>query len=256
MTFKAAAISLFLSTKIRGGWLIAACLAALLAGCSGYDAGGGRFVSKWHGFEIQAPPEEFWRRTPDVANILALNDPSTSVLYYDNPYTGGVISLQMVPRHYPGQGKVADELQYIYRRMLGTPHVNMRTILNGRFLPFERAVRFGQVGGSERAEFFLKGSMGRRPTIEAREFTRLELDRKQPFGGPRTKEEIKAERLYQSSSLSPNYMASYHGKVVVFMKNAKLYEFYYIDHEDAFKDGLPVFDSFVKSMKFIPGGIF
>ena len=51
-------------------------------------------------------------------------------------------------------------------------------------------------------------------------------------------------------------MANYHGKVVVFMKNAKLYEFYYIDHEDAFKDGLPVFDSFVKSMKFIPGGIF
>ncbi len=239
-----------------GGRVIAACLAALLAGCAGYDAGGGKFVSKWHGFEIQTPPEKNWRRTPDVADILALNDPSTSVLYYDNPYTGGVISLQVVPRHYPGRGKVADELRYIYRRLLGTPHVNMRMTLNGRFIPFERAVRFGQMGGSERAEFFLRGSMGRRPTIQAREQTRLALEREQPFGGPRTSEEIKTERLSRTSLLSSNYMANYRGKIVVFMKSGKLYEFYYIDHEEAYENGLPVFDAFVKSMKFIPGGIF
>ena len=231
-------------------WLFAALLLALLSGCARGGSVGSKFESAWHGFKITPPPGEPWRRTPDVANILALNDPSTSVLYFDNPYTGGVISLQVLPRHYPGEGKMIDELRYIYRRMLSTPHTNMRPVVDGKFLPFERALRFETGEGVERAEFFLRGSMGRRPTLRAREEARRALERTQPFGGPRKADEIKAERAFRAAQLTPAYMANYRGKVVVFLRGGKLYEFYYIDHVAAFESGLRVFDAFVKSMKF------
>jgi hypothetical protein len=144
-----------------------------------------------------------------------------------------------------------DELRYIYRRMLSTPHTNMRTVVDGKFLPFERALRFETGEGVERAEFLLRGSMGRRPTLRAREEARRALERTQPFGGPRKADEIKAERAFRAAQLTPAYMANYRGKVVVFLRGGKLYEFYYIDHEAAFESGLRVFDAFVKSMKFI-----
>ena len=217
-------------------WLFAALLLALLSGCARGGSVGSKFESAWHGFKITPPPGEPWRRTPDVANILALNDPSTSVLYFDNPYTGGVISLQVLPRHYPGEGKMIDELRYIYRRMLSTPHTNMRPVVDGKFLPFERALRFETGEGVERAEFFLRGSMAR--------------ERTQPVGGPRKADEIKAERAFRAAQLTPAYMANYRGKVVGLLRGGKLYEFYYIDHVAAFESGLRVFDAFVKSMKF------
>ncbi len=77
-------------------WLAAGCVIATLAGCGGMSSSGGKLVSRRHSFKIMPLKVVHWRRTPDVAEILALNDPSTSVIYYDNPYSGGVISLQVL----------------------------------------------------------------------------------------------------------------------------------------------------------------
>lgn len=236
-------------------WLAVTGFFALLTGCA-YSTADGKFVSKRHGFEIRPPSGEPWRRTPDVANLLSLNDPSTSVLYFDNPYSGGVISLQVLPRHYPGAGKMIDELRYIYRRMLSVPYANMRTVVEEKFIAFEQSVRQSKALEAERAEFYLKGSMGRRPSVQAREEAREALELEQPFGGPRTREELKAERAFQIDQLTPTYKANYRGKVVVFLRGGTLYEFYYIDHEAAFKSGLRDFDAFVGSLKFISWGFF
>ena len=160
-------------------------LFSVLTGCAGYSTNDGKFVSVRHGFEIRPPGGEPWRRTPDVANLLSLNDPSTSVLYFDNPYSGGVISLQVLPRHYPGDGKMIDELRYIYRRMLSVPYANMRTVVKEKFIAFELSVRQAKIPEAERAEFNLKGSMGRRPSTLAREEARRALEFEQPFGGPK-----------------------------------------------------------------------
>ena len=237
-------------------WLTLVGLFALLTGCAGYSTTDGKFVSKRHGFEIRPIAGEPWHRTPDVANLLSLNDPSTSVLYFDNPYSGGVISLQVLARHYSSKGKMIDELRYIYRRMLSVPHANMRTVVKGDFINFELSVRQSKVLEAERAEFYLKGSMGRRPSAQAREEARRALELEQPFGGPKTLEEIKAARAFQIDQLTPAYKANYRGKVVVFLRGGTLYEFYYIDHEAAFKSGLREFDAFVGSLKFIPKGLF
>ncbi|MBT3433675.1 MAG: hypothetical protein HN435_07190 [Nitrospinaceae bacterium] len=231
-------------------------LFSVLTGCAGYSTNDGKFVSVRHGFEIRPPGGEPWRRTPDVANLLSLNDPSTSVLYFDNPYSGGVISLQVLPRHYPGDGKMIDELRYIYRRMLSVPYANMRTVVKEKFIAFELSVRQAKIPEAERAEFNLKGSMGRRPSTLAREEARRALEFEQPFGGPRTREEIKAERAFQIDQLTPAYKANYRGKVVVFLRGGTLYEFYYIDHEAAYESGLRDFDTFVSSLKFISRGLF
>ncbi len=237
-------------------WLFVWCIFVLLPGCAGFDSGGERFVSPRHGFEIYPPKGEPWRRTPDVSNILSLNDPSTSVLYFDNPYSGGVISLQVLSRHYSSHGKMVDELRYIYRRMLSAPHSNLRTVVNGKFVAFERAVRFSRIEDAERAEFHLKGSMGRRLSLQAREEARRVLERDQPFGGPRTGEEVKIERAFRINELTPAFTANFRGKVVVFLREGTLYEFYYVDHEAAYDSGLKVFDAFVQSMKFIRKGFF
>ncbi|MFC1491785.1 hypothetical protein ACFLQ0_04275 [Nitrospinota bacterium] len=234
----------------------AACFCALLAGCAGSAPAGGKYISKKHGFEIRTPKKETWRRTPDVADILALNDPSTSVLYFDNPYTGGIISLQVLPRHYPSEGRLVDEVRYIYRRMLSTPHNDMRTEFDGKFVPLGRAVRFSRTGGAERAEFFLRGAVGRRPSALARDLARRRLESTQPFGGPRTRREVKAEREFRYEQLTPAYTSNYRGKVVVFLRGGVLYEFYYIDHRLAFEKGLRDFDAFVGSFKLLPRGIF
>jgi hypothetical protein len=236
--------------------LVVAGLFSVLTGCAGYSTNDGKFVSVRHGFEIRPPGGEPWRRTPDVANLLSLNDPSTSVLYFDNPYSGGVISLQVLPRHYPGDGKMIDELRYIYRRMLSVPYANMRTVVKEKFIAFELSVRQAKIPEAERAEFNLKGSMGRRPSTLAREEARRALEFEQPFGGPRTREEIKAERAFQIDQLTPAYKANYRGKVVVFLRGGTLYEFYYIDHEAAYESGLRDFDTFVSSLKFISRGLF
>ncbi|MEE9274023.1 MAG: hypothetical protein V3V62_01770, partial [bacterium] len=187
--------------------------------------------------------------------ILALNDPSTSALYYDNTYSGGVISLQVLPRHFSKGETFLDELKYIYRRMLSAPHTDIRTVVKGKFLPFERSVRLRREKGVERAEFDLQGLMGRRPTALARMEARERLEATQPFGGPRTQEEVKEERAFRQSSLTPAYTGSYRGKVVVYLREGRLYEFYYIDHAQAFENGLPVFDAFVGSMTFLPPGL-
>jgi hypothetical protein len=237
-------------------WLAAGCVVAALAGCGGLSSSGGKLVSWRHSFQITPLRGEPWRRTPDVANILALNDPSTSVLYYDNPYSGGVISLQVLPRHYPGEGNFRDELRFVYRRMLSTPHNDMRTVRDGNFAPFPRAVRIEEGKGFERAEFQLKGSMVRRPTARARELALKRLEAGQPFGGPRTKEEVKEERAFRSAQLTPVHTANYRGKVVIFLRGKKLYEFYYIDHALAYEKGVLDFDAFVKSFEFLPPGIF
>ncbi len=239
----------------RRPWLTAGCLIAVLAGCAGMKLDDGKFVSWRHSFKISPIKGEPWRRTPDVANILALNDPSTSVLYYDNPYSGGVVSLQVLPRHYPGEGNFRDELRFIYRRMLSTPHNNMRTVLEGTFAPFPRALRVEKGKDFERAEFQLKGTMGRRPTSRARELALKRLEASQPFGGPRLKEEIKEERAFRSAQLSPVYTANYRGKVVAFLRGKKLYEFYYIDHVLTYEKGVLDFNAFVKSFEFLPPGI-
>jgi len=47
---------------------------ALLAGCAGYEAGDETFVSLRHGFRVRPVPADPWRRTPDVADILAASD--------------------------------------------------------------------------------------------------------------------------------------------------------------------------------------
>ncbi|MEE9239888.1 MAG: hypothetical protein V3U53_01730 [bacterium] len=240
----------------RRPWLTAGCLIAVLAGCAGVKLDDGKFVSWRHSFKISPIKGEPWRRTPDVANILALNDPSTSVLYYDNPYSGGVVSLQVLPRHYPGEGDFRDELRFIYRRMLSTPHNDMRTMRDGKFIPFGRAVRIDRGEGFERAEFQMKGTMGRRPTLKAREAAQRRLEARQPFGGPRTKEQVKEERAFRYAELSPAHTASYQGKVVVFLRRGKLYEFYYFDHALAYEKGVRDFDAFVKSLEFLPPRVF
>ncbi len=227
---------------------------ALLAGCAGYEAGDETFVSLRHGFRVRPVPADPWRRTPDVADILALNDPSTSVLYFDNPYSGGVISLQVVSRHFSGPAAFLDELRFIYRRMLSTPHMDMRTVADGRFAPFDRAVRISGGKEAERGEFDLRGTMGRRPTSRARELARERLEERQPFGGPRTREEVREQREFREQRLTPAYTGNYRGKVVVFLRGGKLYEFYYIDHALAFERGLRAFDAFVASLEFLPGG--
>lgn len=232
------------------------CAAVLLVGCASVNLKDGKLVSRKHGFQINPIQKKPWRRTPDFADILALNDPSTSVIYYDNPYTGGVISLQVVSRHYPDKGAFEDELRFIYRRMLSTPHNNMRTVQEGRFVPFEKAIRSEQGKEFKRAEFRLKGAMGRRPTQRAREEARRRLEESQPFGGPRTKEEVQEEREFEYSQLTPAHTANYRGKVVVYLRGGKLFEFYYIDHELAFERGLRDFDEFLKSFEFIPPGSF
>ncbi len=237
-------------------WLAAGCTVAALAGCGGLRMEGGKLVSRKHSFKIAPIKGEPWRRTPDVADILALNDPSTSVLYYDNPYSGGVVSLQVLPRHYPKEGNFRDELRFLYRRMLSTPHHDMRTMRDGNFAPFARAVRIELGDGFERAEFQVKGTMGRRPTARARELAQRRLEARQPFGGPRSKEEVKEERAFRSAQLTPAYTANYRGKVVVFLRGGKLYEFYYIDHALAYEKGVQDFDAFVKSIEFLPPSIF
>ena len=239
----------------RGGRAILALLAALwLAGCAAHQ-GEERFVSFRHAFQVRPMPADPWRRTPDVANILALNDPSTSVLYYDNPYTGGVISLQVVSRHYDAEASFLDEIRYVYRRMLATPHTDMRTVSEGRFVPLDRAVRFGREKGAERGEFYVSGSMGRRPSARARELEREAIEERQPFAGPREREEVREERRYRAERLTPAYTGNYRGKVIVFLRGGKLYELYYIDHALAFEAGLPAFDAFVASLEFLPEGI-
>lgn len=236
--------------RSRSLWLAAGCIVAVLAGCSGMQDG--KFVSWKHGFKIIPVKGEHWRRTPDVADILALNDPSTSVLYFDNPYSGGVISLQILARHFSRNGSFTDELRFIYRRMLRAPHNNLRTMADGKFAPFGRAVRIDRGDGFERAEFNLKGSMGRRPTAKAREAMQRRLEANQPFGGPRTKEEFKEQSEFRYAQLTPGFTANYRGKVVVFLRGGKLYEFYYIDHALAFEKGVRDFDAFVESLEFIP----
>ena len=233
------------------------CVLALLMGCAAPIAErAGKYVSAKHGFEIRPIGGDTWRRTPDEADILALNDPSTSVLYYDNPYSGGVISLQVLARHYPSGGKLADEVRYIYRRMLSTPHNDMRTVAGDKFVPLGRAVRLSRAKGAERAEFYLRGTMGRRPTALAREQARRRLEAIQPFGGPRTKKEVKAAREFRYAQLTPAHTSNYRGKVVVFLREGTLYEFYYIDHRLAFEKGLRDFDAFVESFKLTSRGLF
>ena len=244
-----------LRPRRRGRALLAAIAALWIAGCAAQQ-GEPKFVSFRHAFQIRPLPEDPWRRTPDVANILALNDPSTSVLYYDNPYTGGIISLQVVPRHYGGDATFLDEVRYVYRRMLATPHTDIRVVADGNFVPLDRAVRLSREKGAERAEFSLSGSMGRRPSARARELEREALDERQPFGGPRTREEVRDERRYRAERLTPAYTGNYRGKAVVFLRGGKLYEFYYIDHTLAFEAGLPAFDAFVASLEFLPEGLF
>ncbi|OGL66138.1 MAG: hypothetical protein A3J27_12490 [Candidatus Tectomicrobia bacterium RIFCSPLOWO2_12_FULL_69_37] len=236
----------------RAAW---AALAVLwLAGCAAQQ-GEERFVSFRHAFQIRPLPADPWRRTPDVANLLALNDPSTSVLYYDNPHTGGVVSLQVVPRHYGTEASFLDEIRHIYRRMLATPHTDMRAVSGGRFAPLDRAVQLGRVKGIERGEFHLSGSMGRRPTARARELEREAIEQYQPFAGPRTPEEVREERRYRAERLTPAYTGSYRGKVIVFLRGGKLYELYYVDHALAFEAGLPAFDAFAASLEFLPEGL-
>ena len=236
---------------------VLAALAALwLAGCAGQGGEDRTFRSFRHGFRVQLPPSDPWRRTPDVANILALNDPGNSVLYFDNPYTGGVISLQVLPRHYSAEASFLDEVSFIYRRMLAVPHTDMRVVLEGRFVPLDQAVRLGREKGAERGEFHLLGSMGRRPTARARELERERLELGQPFAGSRTREEVREERQYRAERLTPAYTGHYRGKVVVFLRGGKLYEFYYIDHVQAFEAGQRAFDAFVASVEFLPWGLF
>lgn len=230
-----------------GGVLVLA-----LAGCA-YTSSDGYFVSPRYGFKIRPVPADPWRATPDVANILALNDPSTSVLYYDNPHSGGVISLQVLPRHYDASAPFTDELTYIYRRMLGTPHDDMRTVVGGKFTSFGDAIRITRHDGIQRAEFLLAGTMGRRPTARARELARERLEASQPFAGPRTGEELKEQRKFRYESLTPEYTGNYRGKVVVFLRNGTLYEFYYIDNTLTYDSGVRVFDAFVGSLKFLTG---
>lgn len=241
-----------------GAWLPAALALWAALSAAGCAARGGeaKFVSFRHAFQVTPVPDDPWRRTPDVANILALNDPSTSVLYYDNPYTGGVISLQVVPRHYGEEATFLDEVRYIYRRMLATPHTDIRVVSGGSFIPLDRAVRLGREKDAERAEFHLSGSMGRRPSARAREIERDLLDERQPFAGPRTREEVRDERQYRAERLTPAFTGNYRGKVVVFLRGGKLYEFYYVDHALAFEAGLPYFDAFVASLEFLPLGLF
>ncbi len=232
--------------------VILAVFSAALTGCAGFALDkDGMFVFSGHDFRIRPIKGEPWRRTPDVADILALNDPSTSVLFYDNPYSGGVISLQVLPRHFDGVGDFKDELAFIYRRFLGTPHADMRTVVAESFVPFGKALRITRRKGTVRAEFRLRGLMGRRPTSRARELQRERLEASQPFGGPRTQEEVKQERRFRYGSLTPAFTGNYRGKVVVFLRAEKLYEFYYIDHTRAFESGLPVFDAFVESLEFL-----
>ena len=80
-------------------------------------------------------------------------------ILYD-PEEGMVHSLNPGRR----EGNFRDELRFIYRRMLSTPHNDMRTVRDGSFAPFPRAVRVEKGKDFERAEFQLKGTMGRRPT--------------------------------------------------------------------------------------------
>lgn len=234
--------------------LLAALAALWLAGCAAHR-GEERFVSFRHAFQVRPLPADPWRRTPDVANVLALNDPSTSVLYYDNPYTGGVVSLQVVPRHYGGEASLMDEVRYVYRRMLSAPHADMRAVSEGRFVPLDRAVRLGREKGAERGEFYVSGGMGRRPTARARELEREAIEERQPFAGPRTREEVREERRYRAERLTPAYTGNYRGKVIVFLRGGKLYELYYIDHALAFEAGLPAFDAFAASLEFLPEGL-
>ncbi len=232
--------------------VILAVFSVALTGCVDFALDkDGRFVFSKHDFRIRPIKGKPWRRTPDVADILALNDPSTSVLYYDNPYSGGVISLQVLPRHFDAARDFEDELAFIYRRFLVTPHADMRMVVAESFVPFEKALRITRRKGTVRAEFRLRGLMGRRSTSKARELQRERHEASQPFGGPRTRKEVKQERRFRYGSLTPTFTGNYRGKVVVFLRAGKLYEFYYIDHTRTFERGLPVFDAFVGSLEFL-----
>lgn len=227
-------------------------LAASLAACASLRETNTRYVSPAHGFRVGKLPPAHWRKTPDVADVLALNDPATSVLYFNNPYTGGVISLQVLPRHYSEKAAFLDEMRYIYRRMLSAPFVDIRSVSGEAHAPFEKAVKLSRLGDALRGEFYLRGKMGRRPTARARELARARLDERLPFGGARTSEELEAERRLRYDSLAFRRPSSYRGKVVVFLRKGKLYEFYYIEHAAMFGAGLRAFDAFVGSFEFIP----
>lgn len=228
--------------------------AGMLSGCAA-QVQPAVYISQKYSFQIRTIRGEPWRRTPDVANILALNDPATSVLYYDNPYSGGVISLQVVSRRFGKKRAFLLELKNTYRRMLSTPHMDMRTVMQNKFQPFEKAVVIRVKDGIYRGEFYLKGRMGRRPTLASRERARNLLEASQSFGGPKDEKEIKTARKFRYESLTPVYTGNYRGKVVVFLRGTTLFEFAYIDHVLAYSKGLPIFDKFVTSMEFLPQNI-
>ncbi|MDA1000437.1 MAG: hypothetical protein O2807_07975 [bacterium] len=240
---------------VIGAFLLPYLAAGALSGCAA-RVEPAVYTSRMHAFQVRTIREEPWRRTPDVADILALNDPSTSVLYYDNPHSGGVISFQIVSRRFDKEKDFILELKDAYRRMLSAPHTDMRTVLDDKFRPFEKAVSIGVKNGIHRGEFYLRGRMGRRPSAASRERARNLLEEGQPFGGPREEKEVKEARKFRYESLTPAYTANYRGKMVVFMRGNTLFEFAYIDHTLAFGKGLATFDEFVKSMEFLPRGLF
>ena len=61
----------FMRTSRIRGWLAAGCAVSVLAGCGGLRMEGGKLVSWKHSFKIAPIKGEPWRRTPDVADILA-----------------------------------------------------------------------------------------------------------------------------------------------------------------------------------------
>ncbi len=226
-------------------------IAVLLSGCVGLQESKTHYIFPEHRFRIRKILSGVWRKAPDVANVLALNDPTTSVLYFDNPYTGGVIALQVLPRHYSSKATFMDEMRYIYRRMLSTPFVDMRSVKGSLYASFDEAIELSNAQGALRGEFYLRGKMGRRPTLRSRELALKHLNESLSFGGAQTGEELKEERKFRYDSLFSSRSVSYRGKVVVFLRKGKLYEFYYIDHVLIFDSGLRTFDTFVGSFEFI-----
>lgn len=238
--------------KAARALLIPLLAAFALSGCEGLRETKTHYVSRAGGFRVGKLPPERWRRTPDAADVLALNDPSTSVLYFSNPYTGGVIALQVLPRHYSEKAAFMDEMRYIYRRMLSAPFADVRAVSGGAHAPFGKAVRLSESRGALRGEFHLRGRMGGRPTARARERARARLDEELPFGGARTREELAGERKFRQASLASPHSADYRGKVVVLLRKGKLYEFYYVERAPMFGAGLRAFDAFVESFEFLP----
>lgn len=238
--------------KAARALLVPLLAAFALSGCAGLRETETRYVSRAHGFSVGKLPPERWRRTPASAGVLALGDSSTSVLYFSNPYTGGVISLRVLPRRYSEKAAFMDEMRYIYRRMLSAPFADVRAVSGGVHAPFGKAVRLSESRGALRGEFRLRGRMGRRPTARARELARARLDGELPFGGARTREELAEERRFRQASLASPHSAAYRGKVVALLWKGKLYEFRYVERAPMFDAGLRAFDAFVGSFEFLP----